>query len=71
MENEVQRMHELNAKHVAAIHDMHNTDVDHVNKLRDAEIAALKKEHEVEQDKLNKTLKRVLQKSNIACVTKR
>ena len=71
MENEVKRMHELNAMHEAAIHNKHHNDVDQVNKLRDAEIAALKKQHEVEQDKLNKTLNRVLQKSNIACATKR
>ena len=71
VENKVQRIQELKATHEAAILDKHQTEVDHVLKLRDAEIAALKKQHEAEQDKLSKMLNRILQKSNIACATKR
>ncbi len=71
MEDKVQRLHDHNAIHEAAIHDKHHTHVDHVNKLRDAEMAELKKQHEVEQDKLSDTLNRVLQKSKIVCAAKR
>jgi hypothetical protein len=61
MESKVQRLHDRNAIHEAAIHDKYHTYLDHVNELRDAEMAELKKQHEVEQDKLSDTLNRVLQ----------
>jgi hypothetical protein len=61
----------LQIRREAAINNKLHSYVEYVRKQRDAEIAIFKKQHEAKQDKLQKTLDQVLQKTKVSCTAKR
>ncbi len=71
MQNKIKLREGLQVAQEAALYVKHHTNVDQFRKLQDAEILILKNQHEAENDKLQKTLDRVLQKIKNPCTAKR